>query len=96
MVFVGLLMVVVGFALAAALSLRTAARSSHSLVAAALATAAQVALYPRTYSYPKLLVQAIAVAVAWLVPAPTIVLTAPCPIIPAGPAGMPAAINSVC
>ncbi len=59
------IVVVVGFALTAALSLQTAVRASHSLAAAALAVAAQVALYPRTYSYPKLLVQAIAVAVAW-------------------------------
>jgi hypothetical protein len=59
------IVVVIGFALTAALSFLTAARASHSLAAAAFATAAQVALYPRTYSYPKLLVQAIAVAVAW-------------------------------
>jgi hypothetical protein len=54
-----------GFAIAAALSFRVAARAAHSTLLAALAVAAQIALYPRTYSYPKLLVQAIAVAVAW-------------------------------
>ena len=57
--------VTLGFALAAALSFRTAAIASHSLIAAGIAAAAQIALYPRTYSYPKLLVQAVAVAVAW-------------------------------
>jgi hypothetical protein len=54
-----------GFAVAAALSFRLAAVISGSLLAAALAVAAQVALNPRTYSYPKLLVHAIALTVAW-------------------------------
>lgn len=54
-----------GFAIAAGLSFRLAAIVSGSLVAAGLAVFAQVALNPRTYSYPKLLVQAIALTVAW-------------------------------
>jgi hypothetical protein len=54
-----------GFAIAAALSFRLAALISGSALAAALAVFAQVALAPRTYSYPKLLVQAIALTVAW-------------------------------
>jgi hypothetical protein len=59
------IVVVLGFAFAAAISFGAAARASGSLTAAAIAVAAQIALYPRTYSYPKLLVQAVAVAVAW-------------------------------
>jgi hypothetical protein len=54
-----------GFAIAAALSFRLAALISGSALAAALAVFAQVALAPRTYSYPKLLVQAVALTVAW-------------------------------
>jgi hypothetical protein len=57
--------VALGFAIAAALSFRVASLLSQSVLAAAIATAAQVAVYPRTYSYPKLLVQAVAIAVAW-------------------------------
>ena len=59
------LIVAIAFAAAAALSFRTAATLSGSFVAAALAVIAQLAVYPRTYSYPKLLVQAVAIAVAW-------------------------------
>jgi hypothetical protein len=59
------ILVASGFAVAAALSFRVAARAAQSTLVAALAVAAQIALYPRTYSYPKLLVQAIAVAIAW-------------------------------
>ena len=59
------LIVAVAFAAAAALSFRTAAMLSGSMAAAALAVIAQLAVYPRTYSYPKLLVQAVAIAVAW-------------------------------
>ena len=59
------IIVALGFATAAALSFRAASLISQSVLAAALATAAQVAIYPRTYSYPKLLVQAVAIAVAW-------------------------------
>jgi hypothetical protein len=54
-----------GFAIAAGLSFRLAATISGSALAAALAVFAQVALAPRTYSYPKLLVQAVALSVAW-------------------------------
>ena len=54
-----------GFAAAAALSFRVSALAARSALIASLAVAGQIALYPRTYSYPKLLVQAIAVAVAW-------------------------------
>jgi hypothetical protein len=54
-----------GFAIAAGLSFRLAAILSGSMLAAALAVFAQVALNPRTYSYPKLFVQAIALTVAW-------------------------------
>lgn len=57
--------VALAFAVAAALSFRVAARLSGSMLAAACAVAAQLAIYPRTYSYPKLLVQAVAIAVAW-------------------------------
>jgi hypothetical protein len=57
--------IALGFAIAAGLSFRLAAIVSGSLAAAALAVSAQVALNPRTYSYPKLLVQAIALTVAW-------------------------------
>ena len=57
--------VAVAFAVAAALSFRVAARLSQSWLAAALAVLAQVAISPRTYSYPKLLVQAVAIAVAY-------------------------------
>ena len=57
--------IALGFAIAAGLSFRLAALMSGSLTAAALAVFAQVALNPRTYSYPKLLVQAIALTVAW-------------------------------
>lgn len=59
------LVVCTGFATAAAVSFVVATRASRSAGAAALAVAAQVALYPRTYSYQKLLVQALAVGVAW-------------------------------
>lgn len=59
------IIVALGFATAAALSFRAATLISQSVLAAAIATAAQVAIYPRTYSYPKLLVQAVAIAVAW-------------------------------
>ena len=60
--------VALAFAIAAALSFRVAARLSQSMLAAALAVAAQIAISPRTYSYPKLLVQAVAIAVAcWAV-----------------------------
>jgi hypothetical protein len=59
------LVVSLGFAAAAALSFRLAAVLTGSLTAAALAVAAQVALNPRTYSYPKLFVHAIALTVAW-------------------------------
>ena len=59
------LIVAVAFATAAALSFRTTAMLSRSILAATLAVIAQLAVYPRTYSYPKLLVQAIAIAVAW-------------------------------
>lgn len=54
-----------GFAIAAGLSFRLAAILSGSALAAVLAVFAQVALNPRTYSYPKLFVQAIALTVAW-------------------------------
>ena len=57
--------VALAFAITAALSFRSAALVSQSILAAAIASVAQVAVYPRTYSYPKLLVQAIAIAVAW-------------------------------
>ena len=61
-----------GFATAAALSVAAAARLSGSFIAASIAVVAQLALYPRTYSYPKLLVQAVAVAVAlWALERPT-------------------------
>lgn len=53
-----------GFAIAAALTFIAATRLSQSAIAASVAVLAQVMVYPRTYSYPKLLVQAIAVAVA--------------------------------
>ena len=60
--------VALAYAIAAALSFRVAARLSRSMLAAALAVIAQVAIFPRTYSYPKLLVQAVAIAVAcWAV-----------------------------
>ena len=59
------IIVALAFAAAAALSFRTAAVLSRSIMAAALAVIAQLAVYPRTYSYPKLLVQAIAIAIAW-------------------------------
>ena len=59
------IIVALAFAIAAALSFRAAALVSQSILAAAIATIAQVMIYPRTYSYPKLLVQAIAIAVAW-------------------------------
>jgi hypothetical protein len=59
------IIVALAFAAAAALSFRTAAVMSRSIMAAAFAVIAQLAVYPRTYSYPKLLVQAIAIAVAW-------------------------------
>ena len=59
------IVIALGFAIAAGLSFRLAALVSGSLPAAALAVFAQVALNPRTYSYPKLLVQAIALTVAW-------------------------------
>jgi hypothetical protein len=59
------IIVALAFAAAAALSFQTAAALSRSIMAAALAVIAQLAVYPRTYSYPKLLVQAIAIAVAW-------------------------------
>jgi hypothetical protein len=59
------IIVAVAFALAASLSFRVAALTSRSLTAATLAVVAQIALYPRSYSYPKLLVQAIAITVAW-------------------------------
>src|SRR5688572_3393813 len=52
-----------GFATAAALSFTAAVRLSGSFIAASIAVVAQLALYPRTYSYPKLLVQAVAIAV---------------------------------
>ena len=62
------IIVALAFAIAAALSFRVAARLSRSMLAAALAVIAQVAIFPRTYSYPKLLVQAVAIAVAcWAV-----------------------------
>jgi hypothetical protein len=62
------IIVAIAFATAAALSFQTAAILSRSLMAASLAVIAQLAVYPRTYSYPKLLVQAIAIAVAcWAV-----------------------------
>ena len=54
-----------GFAIAAALSFLAARRLSGSVTAASFAVLAQVALYPRTYSYPKVLVQSIAVVVAF-------------------------------
>jgi hypothetical protein len=54
-----------GFAVAAGLSFRLAATISGSALAAALAVFAQVALNPRTYSYPKFFVHAIALTVAW-------------------------------
>jgi len=59
------LVVGLGFAIAAALSFRLAALLTGSLMAAAVAVAAQVALNPRTYSYPKLFVHAVALTVAW-------------------------------
>ena len=59
------IIVAVAFAVAAALSFRAAALISHSVLAATIATVAQAAVYPRTYSYPKLLVQALAITVAW-------------------------------
>src|SRR5262245_34913155 len=62
------IIVAVAFASAAALSFQTTAVLSRSMMAASLAVLAQLAVYPRTYSYPKLLVQAIAIAVAcWAV-----------------------------
>jgi hypothetical protein len=59
------LVVSLGFAIAAAMSFRLAALLTGSLMAAALAVAAQVALNPRTYSYPKLFVHAVALTIAW-------------------------------
>src|SRR5262245_36269604 len=53
-----------GFAIAAALTFVVATRLTRSPTAASAAVLAQVMFYPRTYSYPKLLVQAVAVAVA--------------------------------
>ena len=53
------------FALAAALGFRLAFLASGSVIVGAFAAALQVALYPRSYSYPKLLVQAVALTVAW-------------------------------
>jgi len=58
------IVVSLGFAIAAALTFAAATRISRSAVAAFVAVLAQVMLYPRPYSYPKLLVQAFAVAVA--------------------------------
>lgn len=57
--------IALGFAIAAGLSFRLAALISGSALAAGLAVFAQVALNPRTYSYPKLFVQAVALTVAW-------------------------------
>ena len=59
------IVIALGFAIAAGLSFHLAASVSGSLGAAGFAVFAQVALNPRTYSYPKLLVQAIALTVAW-------------------------------
>ena len=53
-----------GFAIAAALTFAAATRLSRSALAASVAVLAQVLLYPRPYSYPKLLVQAVWVLVA--------------------------------
>lgn len=53
------------FALAAALSFRLAWLASGSFLLAAGAVAVQVALHPRSYSYPKLLVYAVALTVGW-------------------------------
>jgi hypothetical protein len=54
-----------GFALAAALSFRLAVLASGSASIAVVATALQVAAYPRSYGYPKLVVYALAVTAAW-------------------------------
>lgn len=53
-----------GFAIAAAFTFAAATRLSRSALAASVAVLAQVLLYPRPYSYPKLLVQAVWVLVA--------------------------------
>ena len=58
------IVVSLGFAIAAALTFLAVARLSRSSIAASVAVLAQVMVYPRTYSYPKLLVQAVAIAVA--------------------------------
>lgn len=55
----------VGFALAATLSFRLALLVSGSVLVSAGAVLLQIALNPRTYSYPKLLVYAVALTVGW-------------------------------
>jgi hypothetical protein len=55
------------FALAAALSWRCSMQASGSAAIATLCAALQVAAVPRSYSYPKLLVYATAIAVGWWV-----------------------------
>jgi hypothetical protein len=54
-----------GFAAAAALSFRAVTLATGSAAIALVAVTLQVASYPRTYSYPKLLVYAMAILVAW-------------------------------
>jgi hypothetical protein len=59
------LIFVSALALAAALSFRLAFIASGSLLLASAAVVLQAALYPRSYSYPKLLVYALALTVGW-------------------------------
>ena len=55
------------FGIAAALSWRSSLQASGSAAIATLCAALQVAAMPRSYSYPKLLVYAAAIAVGWWV-----------------------------
>jgi hypothetical protein len=59
------ILVATAFAVTAAVSLRLAARASGSFLLALAVVLLQVAIYPRSYSYPKLLVYALAIAAGW-------------------------------
>src|SRR5688572_831133 len=54
-----------GLAVAAALSFRAAALAAGSITVAYFAVILEVAAYPRSYNYPKLLTYALAVTVGW-------------------------------
>lgn len=63
--FAEMLLVSIAFGLAAALTVYAAFRASGLLAIAVLVTAVEVALFPRTYHYPKLLMYAAAVLAMW-------------------------------